>query len=273
MKIQLFSILAVALLATAYPPKKDQFSIPKSTIALSEDIRIAKYEVSQAEYKLFLDALLAQRKTEDAARFQPDTNVWNFRAGEPSAYTSYYWQHPAFTKYPVVGISHAAAEAFCAWMTQTYAHSYSAKQDAENVRYRFRLPTLAEWMQAAGDGKPGHGFYPGGHFYPRDHKGRFLFNHKLGKANFSGWAGDDSKDFEGYGITAPVDAFYPDGMGLYNLSGNVAEMVAEDGIAKGGSWNHLPDDCRMESVQNYEKPESWLGFRVVVERVTVAAGE
>lgn len=47
-------------------------------------------------------------------------------------------------------------------------------------------------------------------------------------------------------------AFYPNEFGIYNIIGNAAEMVAERGIAKGGSYNDPGFDIRIENEKKYE---------------------
>ncbi|MEI8201577.1 MAG: hypothetical protein WCH34_01100 [Bacteroidota bacterium] len=51
--------------------------------------------------------------------------------------------------------------------------------------------------------------------------------------------------------------------GIYNMCGNVAEMVAEKGIAVGGSWKDTGYDVRIESTINYSEPSPSIGFRPV----------
>jgi hypothetical protein len=47
------------------------------------------------------------------------------------------------------------------------------------------------------------------------------------------------------------------------MIGNVAEMLAEKGICKGGSFYHALDDCKITGQLTYTQPEPWLGFRCV----------
>jgi hypothetical protein len=54
-------------------------------------------------------------------------------------------------------------------------------------------------------------------------------------------------------------------MNCYNLIGNVAEMVLEKGIAKGGSWKHSIVESKIENRLIYDSPKVWLGFRCVCE--------
>lgn len=277
MKLQkLLLLLPLFALSFGFTGKADEFhySLGKQAVAISENLFISKYEVSQLEYKQFLTDLGKDGNQAALLNCRPDSTVWFFD-GKPDPYSTFYHQHPAFENYPVVGITHEAALAYCDWLTRNCNQQIKSKKGSHESapQYLFRLPTEAEWLAAAGVGKPGAGMYPGGYTYPRDHKGRFVFNHKLGKGNFAGYAGGLAEDYEGYMITAPVTAFFADKHGMHNMAGNVAEMLAEKGLAKGGSWNHLPDDCRLESVQSYEKPASWLGFRVVIELVAAEDAE
>jgi formylglycine-generating enzyme required for sulfatase activity len=70
---------------------------------------------------------------------------------------------------------------------------------------------------------------------------------------------------DGYLFTAPVGVYFPNGMGLYDMSGNVAEMVAEKGKACGGSWNHAPENATISSTNEYSNSSGAVGFRVFME--------
>jgi formylglycine-generating enzyme required for sulfatase activity len=54
-------------------------------------------------------------------------------------------------------------------------------------------------------------------------------------------------------------------LGLSHMIGNVAEMVAEEGISKGGSWKHPLEECQIRKSVPYTKPGNWLGFRCAAE--------
>jgi len=53
--------------------------------------------------------------------------------------------------------------------------------------------------------------------------------------------------------------------GLYNVCGNVAEMIVNEGIAVGGSWNSTGYDVRVMSVKKYFEPNPFVGFRPIIE--------
>jgi formylglycine-generating enzyme required for sulfatase activity len=59
---------------------------------------------------------------------------------------------------------------------------------------------------------------------------------------------------------------YPNNYGLYNMSGNVAEMVYERGVAYGGSYLDPGYDIRIDSEKPYDGPSPLIGFRVIAVR-------
>ena len=66
-------------------------------------------------------------------------------------------------------------------------------------------------------------------------------------------------------ITAPVNKYNQNDFNMYNISGNVKEMVQEKGISRGGGWRSPGYDVRIASVDTYEKSADDLGFRIFME--------
>jgi hypothetical protein len=64
-------------------------------------------------------------------------------------------------------------------------------------------------------------------------------------------------------VTVPTYSYWKNSFGMYNMFGNVAEMINEKGICKGGGWKHQIEECRAGKDILYSTPNSWLGFRCV----------
>ena len=117
------------------------------------------------------------------------------------------WRHPEGPgsdlegrwEHPVVHVSHDDAAAYCAWAGG-------------------RLPTETEWELAARGGLEGK-VYVWGDEKPA--KGTWLANTWQGVFPYR----DDGND--GHRGTAPVGSYEPNSYGLYDMSGNVWEWVAD----------------------------------------------
>lgn len=156
-------------------------------------------------------------------------------------YSLYFW-HPAFRDYPVVGISYEQALAFCKWRTERvkqFIHlGYKKEWEIE-----YRLPSKKEWEMI---------HFP--NWNPSKNSPKF---------NLRDTANLYSVNYDGCNFTNPIKSSEKNVFKIYNLIGNVAEMVQEKNICKGGSWKHLPSESFPGNDIFYQKPEAWLGFRCV----------
>jgi len=188
----------------------------------------------------------------------PDSTVW-----EDLPFVNFYLRHPAYINYPVVGISYEQAVIYCRWRTDRVKEYFEIlkqknKRSIYPIDFDYRLPTKEEWERVARVGNSLKTIKK----LETKYEGQKTSNLKRGKGDSLGVAENlnDSAD-----ITAPVQSYWPNKYGLYNLIGNVAEMTSIKGIAKGGSWMHLEKEVNVETDIEYTGPTKWLGFRCVFE--------
>ncbi len=185
----------------------------------------------------------------------PDTLVWRSANSYNEPYVLYYYRHPAYSNYPVVGISYEQALNYCQWRTERVKEFYFIQKKYVSHNFEYKLPSIEQWESLTNNGISE--FSNGG----KDEKGYMKMNVK--RDTQKKYEDDMVYDSGGVDVTAPVNSYKPNMHKIYNLIGNVAEMVNEKGIAKGGGWINSLEECRVGKDQKYDVPNSWLGFRCV----------
>jgi formylglycine-generating enzyme required for sulfatase activity len=230
----------------------------RSLAKINDDLYASKYEVSNDQYMQFLSALKKANQNDKYKITQIDTANWIDKLAYNVPYAEYYHKHPAYKDYPVVNINHAAAMMFCEWLT----NEYNSTAGRKFKKVKFRLPSEQEWMIAA-QGGDATKVYPWQGIELINEKGQYRCNYSRSNKGISGIAGsvNDAAD-----ITAPVNSYYPNNFGLYNMSGNVAEMLSDKSVVKGGSWNDGAEFLTIGSKQTYDgTARKTVGFRYFVD--------
>jgi formylglycine-generating enzyme required for sulfatase activity len=232
---------------------------------VSEKYFAGETEVSNEQYEQFLQDLVKNKAFGLLDTCKTQKTDWRSLVPEAVRQLSdavlFEHGHPDGPENPVQNISHNAALAYCAWLTKVYNNDTGKKKFK---KVKFRLPTAKEWETLARAGRDENTPYPWGGYYVRNNKGCYLLNMNAtepckdcpGKSNGSN---------DGGFLSVKIATYFPNDFGLYNMSGNVAEMVAEPGISKGGSWADATIELQIKSEKKYTQPAPWLGFRVVMD--------
>jgi len=154
---------------------------------------IDKYEVTNAQYKKFMDATgYKEYFFDDYVRDKMDTNVLD---------------------QPVINVNWKDAKAYADWAEK-------------------RLPTEAEWEKSARGRLAGKKYIWGNDWPPPKNSGSFadttLYDKALSETVCYCDIPPTISDYnDGYAYSAPVGKFSPNGYGLYDMAGNVWEWCAD----------------------------------------------
>jgi formylglycine-generating enzyme required for sulfatase activity len=223
---------------------------------------IQKTEVSNLEYRTFLYDLLIQDRREDFLKASPNQKKWSeLKGGENKKMEMYYFSHRAYNNFPVCNVSREGAEMYCTWLIQELEKSKYA--DAKSKLYNVRIPSRVEWVYAAsnlGENKT----YPWSPDGVKNSFGTFYANCNESRQNIQ----DD--------VLKSAISNIPSELGLYCISGNIAEMVynspnsrLEPGTA-GGGWMDSADEIKILAEDKYKgiiEAHPNIGFRIVMTHI------
>jgi len=264
---------------------------PPGTKKISENFFADISETSNENYKNYLNWLeklygSTSRLYQDAL---PDSLVFEKTSyepqyGEPHLMGDYYFQHPGFNEYPVVGVNYDQAKKYCEWRTNTYAEEVFLKTgviqkitfpdstrhftirryldgsfdwlvDRKSVPYaRFQIPNNSEWEQIAG--------IDSGFEYGID-TSILKKRHRQTVTLFHTRDGHSPSLHMPLPLQAPTISYPENVYGLYNLIGNVSELVRDSSIVKGGSYKDLVNDIGITGSEIFTEPNYWTGFRCI----------
>lgn len=266
-----FITLLIPFLFSTRAPKKGDALFPNTVELFKETLWIAKTELSNAEYLSYIESMSTELTNAEVEKRMPNRFLWISVKNRPKPYEDFYFKHPGYQNYPVVNITREQATLFCEWKTSelnSFLETLSEKEKNGINNVTVRLPTEKEWMIAALGGEPVYSHYPWKGLDMRQEKGN---DQGMFRANFKYNTGEirvgKDKVNAADDLTAPVQSFYKNGYGLYNMCGNVSELIQDKNIAKGGHWDSFKDELRINSIEHYTGAAPTVGFRYVIEVV------
>jgi formylglycine-generating enzyme required for sulfatase activity len=241
---------------------KDYVFIPsgREGDSILPEFYISSIEVTNRQYRDFINDLIDSGATAKLKIAMVDSLQWAKMIPSAKAFVSYYFKNPAYDDYPVVNISKQGAELYCQWLTEKY--NSAARQKAH-----FALPTEMQWEYAARGGNP-KAIYPWpGNSLTYEHKGKYhgtrMCNYRVDTtANLT----DIHRQSDTVDITAPSHSFMPNTYEIYNMAGNVAEMISDQPYIKGGSYFSHADKMLISAHEDADLGHGWptIGFRPVM---------
>ncbi|MDE3236465.1 MAG: SUMF1/EgtB/PvdO family nonheme iron enzyme [Bacteroidota bacterium] len=266
--MRIFTASILLVISFAFIRKENlplaKISTPPGTVMLKEGLFIDREEVSNSAWREYNEGWIlgVDGDTELYKKNLPDSGVWYSMRFDRERYVNNYNGGAAFDNYPVVGITYDQAVAFCEWRTERVNEYLQKTPGASFKSVTYRLPTEKEWELAA-SGKLDTAKYPYGmqdtmmRIKGQLHRTFNCYYNQLDSLN------------EYNNQVGPVDFSVPNAYGAYNMIGNVAEMVAEKGLAKGGHYELPLDFCKIREEMSYAGPNRFLGFRCICETSNV----
>lgn len=227
--------------------------IPPGTVKINDTLFADETEVSNLswlEFEYWTCTKYGKNSSEYKA-VVPDTLVWRNKESFNEPYVHNYYRHKAYRNFPVVGITFEQAIAFCKWRTERVKEFYGIAYK-KSLKIEYKLPSKEEWEFISNLGS--------GVFHNKGKNEKGLFSLNCIREDFDTLNTSQSKFND---VTAPVYSYWKNYFGLFNMIGNVAEMIDQKNICKGGSWKHHLNECRVGKDIQYTKSEAWLGFRCV----------
>jgi formylglycine-generating enzyme required for sulfatase activity len=264
MKKLLLLVQIILLVCNSYAQEK-VFPITQTNkrfVKIDEKLYVDKFEVTVHDFVTFLDE--AKKNGRDMSILMYDSNCWRENSPFMEATLEYYYNYRSYKNYPIVGITNVAAQEFCKWLTE----KYNANPKRKFKKVVFKLPTEQEFVKVARSTFDTIMIYPWGYasLYnsKREKNCNFLEINQITidiKENEF-----NIKEFFGIlSMTEPVYSYQPNPYGIFNIVGNVSEMIQEDHYAMGGDYLSTGYNVRIKSKKYFISPSSTVGFRVYME--------
>lgn len=292
-----FPLLCCCLIVFCFCEAAEKPTKPYEAIEINPDIFIDQTETLVLHWIIYYRWILETEGVTAAARVLPDSAavepvVWRhihntvaryirasqFMKAKTSAFQQYkglpspdelqfYWNYLSYDKQlekdedarrilsvPVTGLSYEQVLGYCRWKTKMFGNNewvYCLPTQSDWTITARKLLTETEWTRRIIDSV---------HFHKEEEHPGFNFKHPM------------IKPLDRYRFETPIahQTFFDHAKPYtYDVFGNVSEMTNIKGVAKGGNYAGPAIQAHIDSVQYYDKPERWLGFRCVIKSVKI----
>ncbi len=264
MRYLFFMLLCFLILITFGSSKKTpEHPTPPNCVQIKDSLWMDETEIANIHWLEYLYYLKNDSSDTQYRAALPDTTVWNNSdLGYNDAYFEHYLRYPGFRYFPVVGITPIQATNFCKWRSAIVNYKYKTNPKTLKRKYRnwdftveFRLPTRVEWDTLS----------KGMKVEKVVSKYRFSKNDTLWNSNRKRPEDTVSNNYSSrflnsYYVTDYIYNYPPNKWGVYNLDGNVSEII-EGNVVAGANYDTWYDINNAEVIQPFEKPTSKIGFR------------
>lgn len=267
--------------------KKKNKTAPPGTVWLKDDLYIDETEITNFNYIEYLNQIKVKFgiSSDEYQKALPDTLVWRVQLAYSEPYIEYYFRHQRFHEFPLVGVSPEQAINFCKWRSERVMEymmikwkilSFEELEDEQSrtkidsllknfkPRIKYRLPTEEEWMIAA-SGYLENAIFPWEGTSMIDKNDILRANVKVNPINY------EIAHMNNYDFLMNTASYDPNSIGIYDMAGNVAEIVMNskdinDGFCiKGGSWQQAGFHAMIKMKDNYFTARKYIGFRCICE--------
>lgn len=272
----LFPALVIAGISLAFIGNKDKKNIgtfvyiPERTILSDageeltlDPFYILDHEVTVEEYSNFL------KESGNHGLAIYDSLLWRDKLSDNEIYVENYYNHPAFKNHPINAISKKGALLYCNWLEKKLEAELGKKIE---TNFTITLPTKGQWVCAAQAGYELM-LYPWTSPYLHDDKYQNRCNYNgLGAEHITYNYETGTYHVETNSMlsnpesskTMHVRFYEPNPYKIYEMSGNVSEMILNEDIAMGGSFKSPGGNVTIQSEMPFTKPSIEVGFRPVL---------
>ncbi len=298
-KIMLFVVLLGAFYSSTGQKGRDEnvykekFPLP-GVVPVDGQLLCDKIEVSNVswrEYVYWTKRIFGEGSKQDQTTM-PDQTVWTAADTCLIDYELFYFTHPMYNGYPVMGITQHQAKEYSKWRTDRVLERMLIKmkmireveQDSSNYftveKYftgkmgdrvisekkiwyyaEYRLPTMAERERIL---HMSDSLYASARHRKADKPTESYMNIYC---DFEACVKGFGKAERYYSIIQPGYLGTPPDkrLPILNLRGNAGEWLEEEGVAAGGGWKDKRERILESDTFNIGEPNAWTGFRNICE--------